>query len=395
MPSTLKAIIDVGGWFVLAAIILWVAWRFLKRSNDPKTLFFKWFATVALIGTGFALFKTFHFSLGFAPLFVLFFGFPVGLIWAPNVGEMLFSSITNSIDGGKEQVEAAPLFSIAEAKRKRGLYQEALDELNVQLEKFPGDFRVLSMIAAVHAEDLKDLAKGEAIMAEAFLAPNLPPPAVAAALNSMADWRLKIVEDQDGARTYLERIVKQFPNTPWAQQASQRIAHLSSEEDYNANKDRTPIRLKAGERDIGLKAHLEPLVSEEDPAVTASLYLKQLEKYPLDSETREKLAMLYANSFHNIALAVDQFEQLIAMPNESQKHIVRWLNLLTSVYINQAGDVQLAEKTLQRILDLYPKAACAEVAKTRIMSLKTELKELGKQQTLKMGVYEKDLGLRK
>lgn len=394
MPGTLKAIVDVGGWFVLAAIILWGAWFFLKRSSDPRMLLFKWLASVALIGTGFFIFKTFHFTMGFAPLFVLFFGFPVGLIWAPSVGEMLFSSITNSFDGGKEQVEPAPLFSIAEAKRRRGLYQEALDELNVQLEKFPGDFRVLSMIAAVYADDLKDLAKAEAIMAEAFLAPNLPPLAVAAALNSMADWRLKILEDQDGARTYLERIVKQFPNTPLAQQASQRIAHLASNEDYNANKDRTPIHLKVGEKNIGLKTHVEPLVTEEDPAVTASQYLKQLEKFPLDSETREKLAMLYANTFQNVALATDQFEQLIAMPHETQKHIARWLNLLASVYINQAGDVPLAEKTLRRIIDLYPKAACAELAQTRIMSLKTELKQLGRQQNLKMGVYEKNLGLK-
>jgi hypothetical protein len=45
------------------------------------------------------------------------------------------ASLTSMFDGGIMEVDSAPFYSIAEARRKRGRYDEALAEVRKQLEK--------------------------------------------------------------------------------------------------------------------------------------------------------------------------------------------------------------------------------------------------------------------
>jgi len=54
------------------------------------------------------------------------------------------------------------MYSIAQAKRNRGHYTEAVAEIRKQLAKFPGDFDGQLMLAAIEAENLNDL-EGAAI----------------------------------------------------------------------------------------------------------------------------------------------------------------------------------------------------------------------------------------
>jgi outer membrane protein assembly factor BamD (BamD/ComL family) len=86
---------------------------------------------------------------------------------------------------------------------------------------------------------------------------------------------------------------------------------------------------------------------------------------------------------------------LIDQPNQPTKQIVHFLNLLADLQIKHANDTVVAAQTLQRIIDRYPGSAPAENARRRIALLKLETKADDKSQPIKLGTYEKNLGLKK
>src|SRR5690348_18087515 len=59
-----------------------------------------------------------------------------------------------------------------------------------------------------------------------------------------------------------------------------------------------------------------------------TLFRSHLEQHPLDTEAREKLAVIYADHYHRLDMATDELEQLIQQPNQPSRLVVRWLNLL-------------------------------------------------------------------
>lgn len=394
MRSTWDIVLSIGSLLLVTAIFIWVGYRLLKRSADPFTLFSRWLITAALIGIGFGAFFGMGLPLWMAPPLCAIFGIPIGLLWAPAVGSLMAGPLTGAIDGGRDQVDRMPLLSMAQARRQRGFYAEAIEELNRQLEKFPGDFMVLSMIAAIQAEDLKDIAAAEATMEQAFAFPKLPPQTHAAALNMMADWRLKI-NDLDGAKVHLKCIVVNFPNTPQSHQAEQRLAHMASPEQYQAAHESKTYSVKAGLRDIGLASSSAMASAEPDFAAIANGYVKHLEKFPLDMEIREKLAVLYAESYQRVNMAADQLEIMISRPNESPKNVVRWLNLLATLHAKYGNDLPSAEQALRRIIALNPKAAAADMATTRLANLRSEFKSNAKQESKTLTGYEQDIGLKR
>ncbi|MGZ5543975.1 MAG: hypothetical protein ACXWIU_04825, partial [Limisphaerales bacterium] len=76
--------VGILGLVVFVIIIGWVAIRTLRNSEDPTKLVVKWIITLGLLGFGFP----FSIKFGpFAPLILLLFAVPAGLIWAPHVGE--------------------------------------------------------------------------------------------------------------------------------------------------------------------------------------------------------------------------------------------------------------------------------------------------------------------
>jgi hypothetical protein len=117
--------------------------------------------------------------------------------------------------------------------------------------------------------------------------------------------------------------------------------------------------------------------------------------HPLDNEIREKLAIVYASEFKRLDLAAAELEQLIATPNQSQKNVAHWLNLLADFHIRLANDVDRARETLQRIIDLNPAAATANTARIRMSQLRLELNQNSLQRTVKLGNYEQNIGLKK
>jgi hypothetical protein len=179
-------------------------------------------------------------------------------------------------------------------------------------------------------------------------------------------------------------------------QAAQRVAHLGgTEEQWLASLDRQPLAVPEGVKSAGLRDSMKDLIPDEtDPARLAADYVKHLEQHPLDTEAREKLAVLYAGHYQRLDLAAGELNQLIETPNQPAKRVAHWLNLLVDLQVQRGADYETVRGTLERIIERFPDLAAGEMARTRLGRLKLELK--GKQETpgVKLGVYEQNIGLK-
>jgi len=407
MNSAFGILIDVVGVLVVLAVAGWLLIRALKKSEDPARLLFKWVVSAVVAGGTILFIRTMKGAgggggmvggFGVAAIIAgtaALCGIILGLIWAPEIGAFVAKPISNLFDGGDQEIEPQPLYSIAEAKRKQGKYLEAVAEIRKQLAKFPGDHTGMMMLAEIQAEHLQDLAGAQTTIERLLSEPEPAATSVSAALNRLADWHLKLGQDPDSARAALERIVQSCPETEHAYHASQRIAHLTTPE-MLAEK-RQPHRIKIGQYDQRLGLRETPAALQtpvDDAAAQASNYVKHLEQFPCDSDAREKLALIYADHYQRLDLAADQFEQLIAQPNAPARRIVQWLNQLADLSIKHSADVPAARQTLQRIIDLYPNSAAAESARNRIAHLQLELRSQKKSQPVKLGSYEQNIGMK-
>jgi tetratricopeptide (TPR) repeat protein len=304
--------------------------------------------------------------------------------------------LTGLYDGGNERPEQKPYYSIARSLRMKGKFLEAVVEIRKQLARFPNDFEGVMLLAGIQAENLQDLPGAEITLNHFCDQPNPPPKQVAAAMNHLADWQLKLTQDADSARAALEKITTRFPDTELALLAAQRIAHLGSTEKILLEAhDRQPMAVPEGVKNIGLldtSGHLAP--AEIDPAQLAADYVKHLEQHPLDTEVRETLAILYADHYQRLDLAAGELEQLIEQPNQPSKRVAHWLNLLADLQIRHGADYDTVRGTLEKIVDRFPDLAVAEMARTRLGHLKTELKGHQATPDVKLGVYEQNLGLK-
>ena len=387
-----------------AGIIGWVLWRWLRKSDDPPRLISKWIISGVMVGaTWWIAGRKIAGSAGgldYAAAFVVAIacatcGIVLGLTWASDIAGLLGGALTGLFDGGDQEVEPAPFYSIAEARRKQGKYLEAIVEIRKQLARFPGDFTGTLMLADVQAENLNDLS-GAQVTIERLLSESEPNAvSFSLALNRLADWQLKLGQDPDSARATLERVLQLFPATEQAYLASQRIAHLTSSEMLAEKKEPHRIKLGVYQDSIGLSR--EPMTvgpSAEDPAAVASKLVGHLEQHPLDSEAREHLALIYAEHYQRLDLATDQLEQLLAQPNLPDRQAVHSLHLLADLRVKHAGDLAGARQALQRVVDLFPQSAAAENAKNRLVQLQLELRSRTPSPVVKLGAYEQNIGLK-
>ena len=257
----------------------------------------------------------------------------LGFLWAPSVARFVVKPLTSAFDGGDEETELKPFYFVAEGKRRKGLYEEAIAEARKQLENFPGDFEGYTKIASIQMENQKDLPAAQATLNEFIDLPERPANEVIGMLHLLADWQLQFGRDAQASAATLQRIVQLYPGTPFAHAAEQRIAHLGSADETRRVRDESKFTVAPGQRDVGLRQAAAPPPAPVDANAQAAQYVKQLEVHPLDTETREKLAVLYAAEFQRLDLAADQLEQLIALPTEPPKHVAHWLNLLATLHV--------------------------------------------------------------
>ena len=401
MSRILHIAVDVFFLVIILGFAGWILFRSLKHSEDRGKLIFKWIFTGVI---GWFIFKQVvpafekgGFDAIFGLVLMLICGIVMAITWRHSIIDLVANPIASLYDGGKEEVEPKPYYSIAISKRKLNKPLEAIVEIRKQLAKFPNDFEGVTLLANIQAEDMKDLQSAEITFDHFCNSPDAPPRQVAAAWTQMADWHLKIAQDVNSAREVLEKIIVKFPNSEVATAAAQRIAHLGgAEKILLAARDRQSVFLPEGVKNIGLldsSAHLIP--EEADPAQLAAEFVKHLEQHPLDTEVREKLAIIYARHYKRLDLATLELAQLVNEPNQPTKRVAHWLNLLADLQIHSGVDYETVRDTLEKIVERFPGLPVADLAQSRLNRLKLEIK--GKKETpdaVKLGVYEQNIGLK-
>ena len=383
----------------LVLVVGYAAVRSIMKSDDPARTLFKW--VLSLLTAGFLGWYAWPMAgqggmVTFVAIaYTIIGGLVLFLTWHKEIGGFITKPLTSLFDGGNLEPEPRPFYSIAQAKQKKGQYLEAVADIRQQLDRFPTDFEGHMLLAQIQVEDLKDLPGAELTIQRLCAQPGHARSNIAFALYSLADWQLKYASDRDAARRALEQVIALLPDTEFALTAAQRIAHLGSAEMMLPHAERHKFTVEEGVRNFGLLKNapsLQPV--EKGPAEKAVEYVKHLEKHPLDTEAREHLAVIYADHYHRLDMAADQLEQMIAQPNRPVKSVAHWLNLLADLQIRSGVDYAAIRQTLQRVVDLDPKHSAAESARKRIDLLKLELKGKQQNQSVKMGSYEQNLGLR-
>ena len=393
MHRTYDIVMGLAGLIVAVGLVGTGVVYMLKRSEAPAKLLLKLLFTVPFVCG--CLWLAAKMS-AFGPFVIVFMAVVLSFMWTPSIGGWIASPLTDLLDGGHEPPERKPLYSIAMAKRNRGQPREAVAEIRRQLELFPNDFEGVMLLASVQAENLADLAGAEVTLSRFCDRPDAPEKQVAAAYTTLADWHLKFAADADAARTALRKIVARFPDTETALQAEQRIAHLSDAEKMMlARHDRQDVVLPEGVHNVGLLDSTEFLKPREaEPGRLAAVHVKHLEAHPHDTEVREKLALIYARDFRRLDLATMELAQLINEPRHKPKQVAHWLNLLANLQVELGADMATVRATLQKIVDSFPDLPVAGLAQQRLARLKNEFKGLEKPSTVKLGVYEQNIGLK-
>jgi tetratricopeptide (TPR) repeat protein len=394
MSETLQTIVDSAFSLFGLVFVVWLLIRAFKRTEDPSKLLFKSVFTLVFvvfcIRTGA--------QLGIVgPFVIVFMGIVMSVMWTPHIAAIMSKPITSLFDGGDEEPEPKPYYSIALTKRKLNRPVEAIVAVREQLAKFPNDFEGVSLLASIQAEDMKDLPGAEITFDHFCNLPDAPDKQIAAAWTQMADWHLKLMQDSDSARVSLEKIIAKFPDTGLSLAAAQRIAHLDGTvKQLLAPHDRHAMFLPEGAKNLGLRESMADLVPVEiDPKKHASDLVKHLEQHPLDGEAREKLAIIYARHYKRLDLATLELNQLIEQPNQPNKLVAHWLNLLADLQIHGGAGYEAAFETLSKIVERFPELPVAQVAQSRLNRLKLEFK--GREEKTpgkKLGVYEQNIGLK-
>jgi tetratricopeptide (TPR) repeat protein len=393
MSQAIKITVNVAVIIIFLAFLVWLFVRTLRRTEDPAKMIFKLAFTIPAVIFGLWMAR----QIGpYGPILIAFMGIVLSIMWTPHISEWISKPLSSLYDGGAEAPEPKPYYSIAQAKRQRREFLQAVVAIREQLARFPNDFEGVMLLAGIQAEDLQDLPSAEITLNHFCDQPDPPPRQFAAAMNQLADWNIKLVQDFDSARAALEKITARFPNTELSLRAAQRIAHLGgTEKQVMSALDRQPVAVPEGVKNIGLlgsSEHLRP--TEADPTKLAAAYVKHLEEHPLDTEAREKLAVIYAEHYQRLDLAAGELNQLIETPNQPAKRVAHWLNLLADLQVQHGADYETVRGTLQQIVERFPDLAAGEMARTRLGRLKLELKGRKNTPDVKLGVYEQNLGLK-
>jgi outer membrane protein assembly factor BamD (BamD/ComL family) len=404
--STLTLIGIIAGWIIGIAIIGAGLWWWYSKSDDRRLLLIKWALSVPGIlwlihvmrflrksidnASGADYGAAFYGAISTAAIGVYF-----AMIWRRNIAGLIANPFGSLYDGGNEPMKPQAYYSSAEAKRKRGHYAEAVADIQGQLDKFPHDFAGQMMLAEIQAHDLHDLPTAVITIQRICHQPKHTNGNIASALNTLADWHLKYSADPDAAREALEQLMALLPDTEFALLAEQRIAHLASRKHLAEQHDRPRVAIPKGADNVGLmasSAHLAP--APADQAARAGQLVEHLQTYPQDTEAREQLAIIYADHYRRLDLAADQLNQLINQPHQPVRNVIHWLNLLADLQIRLGSPYETVSGTLSQIIERYPNAAAANLARNRLDLLRLELKAHATPRSIKLGTYEQNIGLK-
>jgi len=387
-------------WLGFLAAVVWAVRRLWQRSEDRAALLARWICTAAdlafIIFVLRPMFERWDAATAFVGVpFAAVAGLLLALIWVPSLTDSFGRWIGTLYDGGARAPDPEPFFSIAEARRKRGRYAEALAAVREQLARFPDHFQGHMLLAEIQAENLGDLPAAAATVENCLQQPGRTPQQIAFALQRLAEWHLRLGGDRAAARAALERIEQLLPDSPEAHLARQRLAHLTPQAMLEQRRERPRLEVPRAPERLGVLGESPKIAPRDsDPHERAERLVAQLDRFPEDNQTREELALLYHHEFQRPDLAAEQLEQLIAQPHAPPVQVVRWLHLLAEVHVEGTGDAEAARGALQRIIDLGPTAPAAEAARRQLALLPKRLAAKKPGQALKLDPADPRMGLK-
>lgn len=331
---------------VVAVLVGWIT--FLHKAPEAWTAGddrrFSFNDTARIGGTIILLLIMFVMRPDGNPYMAFLMIFPLsllGMIWAGPAMDYLGLKAITKLMGGGEEVEAQPMYSIAETRRKSGEPEKALEAVEGELERFPADYDGLILKAMIQMEDLKKFDDARATLLEVGSAEAHTPGQVSRAHNLLADWQIKFQKDEAAARETLEMLRARFPDSGVEFAVSQRLARLDDILDFD---------------------------DKRDAAEVVSDCLKQLEKHPLDNNTREKLAEVYFERYNKPDLAWEEMNKLFAVPYQQPADLCRWLNRMADWHLKR-DHPDGARQCLQQIITRFPDQPQSEAAQLRLTRL--------------------------
>ena len=391
---------------VLLIPLLYFIWKQIKNpNNDPVKVIVRW--VITLMAVFFVFYGPAQSGGGIGLIFVLLLMIPclvlIGLMWAPAIGNWVASPITNAMTGDSRESYNKPEYGIAIARRKRGRYVEAIEAIDVQLAKYPGNLDGLMLKATIEAENLGDLSAAAATIQETLSDQGQLNYRLPVALNKMAEWQLTIAGDPDAARRTLQQIRTAQPNSQAAQLAAQRLASLDSSEesesavvDFNESYQKL-VEESAQKDDFTSPLELPKAIELNQQQAHEKAFqtcLSRVETHPDSINNREELAALYLGEGKEPAMALKQYEYLLALPGTTIHQKTAWLNKIADIQLKSGESYETIRATLEQIIALDPRAAPAARAQQRISYLPIELRSANrKTKRLKLGSYDDELGL--
>ncbi|MCE2826733.1 MAG: hypothetical protein LW626_06555 [Verrucomicrobium sp.] len=350
-------ILVIGLIFLAGGIFL--AHRMSKRDDgqmfEPRDRVIITLALVLLLG---AAARTLVGGGAAAGVFMLVIVIPAGVIlsyiWLPTAVDALLSGLTGAMTGGNEPVEPKPFYFRALAMRRKGKFSEALVEIDAELVKFPGNLEGMCLKAEIQADDLQNLPAAAGVLQEAITTPGRPAGERLSAQFRLAELLVHRMNDVPAGKALLETILEENPG--------------------------------AGS------------LPQEDWTARAQEWVTHLEQHPTDWEAREKLATVYADHFQRIPLAIDQIRTLIDQPGQPPKRVAGWLNRIADLELRAdsgAEGVGKARAALEEVQTRYPDSPWAEQAVERLAILGRSERAKTPTPTLKIGVYEQNIGLKR
>ncbi len=369
----------------IAVVIYFIRKQIKKPDKDPLKVIVKW--TVSLMVLTFMGFSALTAKgLSFLIVFIVIIlpgSILLGLWWTPAISEWMASPITNALTGDSRLSYNKPEYGVANARRNRGQYLEAVEAVNEELAKHPGNFDGLMLKASIQAENLGDLESATETVQEAIEC---------------------VAGDPGAARRTLRQIREALPESQAAQFAAQRLASLDSSEeteaavvDFNESYQKL-VEESAGNDDFTSPLELPKAIeTNQQQAGDKSLanYLRRVALHPDSVGNREELAALYLGHANQPVKAAEQYEHLLALPGTTIHQKAAWLNRIADIQVKNGESHETVRATLERVVALDPKAAPAVRAQQRISYLNIELRGAKHNSTkLQLGNYEQDIGLK-
>lgn len=397
-----KFLIVTGGW--MFTVLVWSIWKFRTPAGESVPNWLRVLMTLNFVltlwgGAQLALAYTAGMSGAYAQVIAMtiFMGGFLGIfvLWHKSILGFFASPITSVIAGENTQVIPKPFYSRAHALRKQARYDDALADVERELEQFPRDAEGWLLKASILATNLQQPQLAFITLQE-FLQVAEPSQRSAAYLQQ-ADIQLNLLQDVHAARTTLQRVIDEFPGTDVARMAQQRMAHLPSEAWLNGNPlgDRESLPVLEHSLKIGLTQDLgaSQLRPDRDPEEIRQELALQLVQNPADNEAREQLARLYAGPLGRPDLAHSELEILIAGPGQKDREIVRWLNIIADIHLQRPDGLAGARLALERIIERFPGAAGAHMAAQRLSIIRLGLAPVAAEPTLRVGPPTGNVGL--